>query len=589
MHDQNNRLIRNILFSYAVTFIIINLADSLTMFADGIVISRGLGAKALAATGLADPSYKLVSLFSGVLAVGLQSLCAQAMGSGDRDKANRIFSTGMIVMLTAIVILTSAGFLFTDTLCTLFGAGGDEELAYHLSRYLRGWFTGIPGYIIYLVLSPLATLDGNRKIVTVSTFLQSAVNIGGDILSAFVLDAGSFGVGFSTGLSFNLSAIVLVLNFFRKQSVFKPFSASPDFRVLPKVLHVGVPRITEQCCKILGPIFINRTIIAIGGNLAMSAISVKSSIIGFCVIIGGGIAGSVGLMTQILYSERDELSLKNTVKAGFGLLITLDTLYSALLILLSGKVAGLFFPAGSEEWSYAVQAVRCLSLSLLLNGANTIIVKYLQSARKMLPTHLMTAFHRMISLAVSTFLLGKLFGITGLFAAIPVSEAAVLLGYTAIVLLTGSKKDFWRSFLMIPNGFGYNSDNSRSFSISTVEEAVTVSEKIEAFCSRHGVNERTSYFSGRCMEELATNVIEHGFTKDEKKHYCDIRVMIDKDAVTLRIRDNCRYFNIRERYDSLTENDAESGLGIRLVYAMAKDVTYINILKTNTLIIRMEN
>lgn len=588
MRDQNDKLIRKIMISYALTFIIINLADSVTMIADGMVVSQGLGAGALAAVGLADPSYKIVLLFSSVLAVGLQSLCAAAMGSGDREKVNQVFSAGMIVTIAVAGVLTVVCFACTGTMCSVFGTNRDPEIRAHLFAYLTGWFTGVPGFVLFFVLSPLVTLDGNKKLVTVATFIQCAINIGGDLLAVSVLEAGIYGVGLATGMSFNVSAVVLIVNFFRKRSVFRAFSARPDFGALPKAMNIGLPRLTEQVSKILAPVLINRTILAIGGSMAMSAMSVKSSIFGFCVIIGDGVARTVGLMTQILYSERDAKSLRNTVKTGLGLMATLNAVFSVLLLLCSGLVARLYFPAGTEEWRLAVTATRCLALSLLLNGANLIVIQYLQGARKMLPVHLMTAFHRLIALTVFTMLLGRAYGTIGLFAAMPVSEGVVLLGYLAATLLFNRKKrDFWDSVLLIPDGFGYNNENSCTFSISTVEEAVTVSERVEAFCEQHQVEKRTSYFSGLCMEELATNVIEHGFTEDDKKHYCEIRVMIDPEEVVLRIRDDCPYFNIRERYDSLVENDMESSLGIRLVYALAKDVSYINILKTNTLIIRM--
>ena len=587
MKNQNSKLLRKILVSYAVTFMIIKIADSLTMIVDGVVVSRGLGAKALAAIGLADPSYKIATLFAGVLSVGLQALCAQAMGSGDRKKANGIFSAGMIVTCAAAVLLTTLCIIFTGALCNVFGAGNDPELYDYLYRYLKGWFIGIPGYIVFFVLSPLVTLDGNKKNVTIATFIQSLINVGGDAISVFVLDAGTFGVGLATGLSYNLSACVLILNFFRKRSVFKPFSEKPDLSALPKTVRIGLPKITEQCCKILAPLLINRTIIAVGSSVAMSAISVKSSILGFCVIIGKAISESIGLMTQILYGEKDAVSLKQTIKSGLGLLFTLDTLFSALLFAFAGTISKLYFPSGAEEWILATRAVRCLALSLLLNGCNLIVIQYLQSTRRMKQVHFMTSFHRIISLSFFTLLLGLQFGTNGLFAAIPVSEAAVLLGYIVFAMLKNRHKDFTDSMLQIPDGFGYNSENSCSFSISTVKEAVEVSERIEAFCEQHHADKRKGYYSARCMEELATNIVEHGFAMDDKQHYCDIRVMLEPDEVVLRLRDDCPYFNIRERYDSLVDDDLETNLGIRLVYALAKEVNYINIFNTNTLIIRM--
>ncbi|MBQ0011366.1 MAG: hypothetical protein KBT07_01520 [Clostridiales bacterium] len=587
MQKQNDRLIRKILISYAITFIVINFADSLTMIVDGMVVSRGLGSTALAAIGLADPSFKFVSLFTGVLAAGLQSLCAQAMGSGDKERVNGIFSAGMVVTLSVTVVLVFLGFLFTGKLCLLFGAEDDPDLYHNLFQYLRGWFTGIPGYMLFFVLSPLVTLDGNKKNVAIATIVQSIVNVVGDILAVFVLDAGVYGVGFATGLSFNVSAVILMLNFVRKRSVFKPFSQRPLMKLLPKTMNIGLPMITQQVCKILAPLLINRTIIAIGGSLAMSAMSVKAGVMGFCVIIGHGIAESVGLMTQILYSEKDETSLKQTVKIALRLHLILNTVMMVLLFALAGGVSSLYFTHGTLEWIYARRAVRCLALFLLMNGCNTILIKYLHGARKMMPVHIMTLLQRMASLTVSTMVLGNLFGINGLFAAIPVSEALVLIGYVVFILVRNHKQDFWSAILMIPDGFGYNSENSFSVSISTVEEAVAVSEQIESFCIAHQVDKRQSFFSARCMEELSTNIILNGFTADDKKHHCDIRVMIDPDGVVLRLRDDCPYFNIRERYDSLAEDDIDAGVWIRMVFALAKDIRYINIFNTNTLVIRM--
>jgi len=160
---QNSKLVGKILLSYAMTFMLINLADSLTMIADGLVISRGLGAQALAAVGLADPSYKFISLFAGVLAVGLQSLCSQAMSSGDRKRVNGIFSAGAMIVLALGLLLTVFCFASTGLFCRLFGAGGDPLLYEHLHSYLRGWFSGIPGYLIFLYFRLWSRWTETRK------------------------------------------------------------------------------------------------------------------------------------------------------------------------------------------------------------------------------------------------------------------------------------------------------------------------------------------------------------------------------------------------------------------------------------------
>lgn len=55
------------------------------------------------------------------------------------------------------------------------------------------------------------------------------------------------------------------------------------------------------------------------------------------------------------------------------------------------------------------------------------------------------------------------------------------------------------------------------------------------------------YFAGLALEEMAGNVVSHGFSADNKKYFIDIRVVHKGDDIILRIRDNCIAFDPTER------------------------------------------
>ncbi len=42
---------------------------------------------------------------------------------------------------------------------------------------------------------------------------------------------------------------------------------------------------------------------------------------------------------------------------------------------------------------------------------------------------------------------------------------------------------------------------------------------------------------------MAGNVVEHGFTKDKKRHAIDLRVTVKDSDVILRIKDDCVPFD----------------------------------------------
>lgn len=108
-----------------------------------------------------------------------------------------------------------------------------------------------------------------------------------------------------------------------------------------------------------------------------------------------------------------------------------------------------------------------------------------------------------------------------------------------------------------------------------------------AFCLRRGIDSRRAFFAALCMEEMAGNVVTHGFSKDKKQHSADIRVVHKEDEIILRIRDNCAAFNPSEYYRALQPDESGRNVGIRLVFAIAGEVKYQNLLGMNVLTIRL--
>ena len=81
--------------------------------------------------------------------------------------------------------------------------------------------------------------------------------------------------------------------------------------------------------------------------------------------------------------------------------------------------------------------------------------------------------------------------------------------------------------------------------------------------------------------------MEHGFVLDNKKHTVDVRVVHKDDNVILRIKDDCVSFDPAERQNIADPEDITKNIGIRMIYSMAKDVSYQNIFGLNVLTIRI--
>jgi len=141
--------------------------------------------------------------------------------------------------------------------------------------------------------------------------------------------------------------------------------------------------------------------------------------------------------------------------------------------------------------------------------------------------------------------------------------------------------------MVIPEDFGAAPEDRMDLTLRSMDEVVRVSRQVQSFCLGRGIDRRRAYLAGLFMEEMAGNVVDHGFGKDKKSHTVDVRVVYKDGGLILRIKDDCIPFDPAERSAIADPEDVTKNIGIRMVYAMAKDIGYQNILGLNVLTITL--
>jgi anti-sigma regulatory factor (Ser/Thr protein kinase) len=114
------------------------------------------------------------------------------------------------------------------------------------------------------------------------------------------------------------------------------------------------------------------------------------------------------------------------------------------------------------------------------------------------------------------------------------------------------------------------------------------SAKVQDFCDMHDIGKRSAYLSALCLEEMAVNVVKHGFSRDKTRHSLDIRAIYNAGDMMLRLRDDCIPFDPAEMAEILNGDDSFENNGIRMVYRTADEVNYQNLLGMNVLTITIK-
>lgn len=585
----NEKLLRKMIIGNTVAFCVVNFLEAITLLLDEVMVARGIGVNAMVAMGLASPLFAMLALVASVLSVGAQSLCTYAMGAGDIKKNNSIFSSVIVMAFITAILGTIGGVIFLDYMCIFFGASKDEpEVYYMLYNYLKWLLLSIPGYGGYLILSPLVIIDGNKRYISIAAIVQGIVNLIGDYISVYIFNWGIEGVGFFTGISWIVALIILCLNF-GKKSAFHFDIKLFDITCFKEIMWIGSPKLTKYICKIIYRVFMNHIIIYFGGMFALSIFSINNSLIGFFYMIGCGLADTIVICTQLLYAEKELDELYRTVKITLQIILIVTGALMVAVLIMSKAIVSLFVVNDEAMIAGANYSIICLAISIPLNALNSVIVGYMQGAKKIKIANSLSFAHRFLSNVLMSIILGYFYGVRGLFAAIPLSELLTLTLYLILAFCVKAGTSLVDRLLLIPADFYDDIKERIEYSITSEKEAINISENVSSFFEKEKYNnKRNIYMVSLCIEEMAGNIAKYGFVRNHGYNICNIKVILHKDdSITIRLRDVCPKFDLKEKYKLMMQGDRFANIGIKLVFGIAKEVEYNNLLGYNTTIIKL--
>ncbi|MBP5224272.1 MAG: ATP-binding protein, partial [Lachnospiraceae bacterium] len=182
------------------------------------------------------------------------------------------------------------------------------------------------------------------------------------------------------------------------------------------------------------------------------------------------------------------------------------------------------------------------------------------------------------------FLLSFPFGTRGALFYFTLGEALTLAAICLIVRAKTGKsalKDL--NVLMLPERFSETAGDRMELDIRSMQDVADGTEKVYSFCLERGQDAKTANRLAVCFEEMASNVILHGFTKDNRDHHLSFRMSHSDAQWTIRFRDDCVSFD-PIRYVPAREAGGK-GMGIRLVLQLADEVRYTSTMNLNNLMI----
>ena len=582
------RMIQRLCFRLLPIQVLLAMIGSINGIVSSLFASNFIGADAMSAIGLYSPLNSFFLAVNTMLMGGSQIICGKYMGRNEISAMQNIFSVNMLisVLFSALsaLIFFAAGLLDLLSMFT-----SDALVRGYFNQYLIGMAVGIVPQVIGQQLSAFLSLENKNKLTTVAGIAYILTNLALDYLFVVVLHMDVLGLALATSLGLWVFAGVQLLYYIRGKSVLHLQLRKIQWKESIDIFKIGAPGAFSYGYQALRGLIVNTLTLSFVGSVGISAFTASNSFLCLFWAIPGGMLAVSRMLISVSVGEEDRENLQNVMRIMFFRYLPLMSAIALLLMAAAVPMTRMYYQdPGDPVFMMTVWGFRILPLSMPLSIICMHFVCYAQVSDKKLMMHTLPLVDGVLGAAIPTAILLPLIGMNGVY------WANVINGIVTTVIVIGyawvQNRRFPRTMaqlMVIPKTFGVRLEDRLDITVRSMEEVVYVSRQVQDFCKEKGIDARRGYFAALMVEEMAGNIVSHGFRKDSKSHSVDLRIVYKDQDLILRIKDDCVPFDPSERQKIADPEDITKNIGIRTVFSLTQDIQYQNILGMNALTIRL--
>lgn len=363
--------IGKLLVKLAVPTVVAQLVNMLYNIVDRIYIGHmpGDGSLALTGVGVCLPLIMIISAFAALVASGGAPRASIAMGKGDHDLAEKLLGGCFTLQIVISAILTAVMLIWSRDLLLMFGAS--ENTIGYAADYMRIYAIGTLLVQLTLGMNAFITAQGFATTGMLTVLIGAVANIALDPLFIYGLGMGMGvrGAALATVISQGLSCVWVICFLRGKKTLLR--LKRENLLVSPKLIlpcvALGLAAFIMQSSESMISVCFNSSLLRYGGDVAVGAMTILSSVMQFAMLPLQGIAQGAQPISSYNYGARNADRVRQT----FRLLLRVCLVYSMVLwagiMLFPRGFAGIFTP-DAELLDFTARALRIYCAMLFLFG-----------------------------------------------------------------------------------------------------------------------------------------------------------------------------------------------------------------------------
>ncbi len=406
------------------------------ILADTFFIARGIGSDALAALNLVLPAYSLMNGTGLMIGMGAASRYTISSTKPEGALHRTIFTQALYVMAFAAVIFSSSGILFPYKIAAVLGA--DADTIGYAADYIRILLMFSPLFLGNNLLLSFVRNDGAPRLSMTAMIVGSLTNIVLDYVFIYPLGMGMTGAALATATAPVISMMIMSIHFIKKQNHFRPVRARLSLVRWGDICTLGVSSLITELSSGVVIIIFNYLILGLNGNTGVAAYGILANIALVLVSIYTGIGQGVQPIVSRYAGKDGERQRRSLRRYALTASLFFALLSYLLIAVFAVPLADLFNREHDPVLTdIASNGMRIYFVSLFFSGINIVAAAFLSSADRPKQAFSVSILRGFVLIIPIAWGLSVLFGLTGVWMAVPVTEACVCL----LALIFLFKKD----------------------------------------------------------------------------------------------------------------------------------------------------
>ena len=411
-------------FKYVSQNIFGLLGTSCYILADTYFIAQAAGTDGVTLLNLCLPIYNLIFAFGSMIGLGAATRYAILRAQGDA-RAQRYFSNAIFSVCILAVPFMLVGIFRPDGLLRLMG--GDADIVALGMNYARIFLMFTPFFMCNYVVASFVRNDGDPSLAMVATLSGSLFNVVFDYIFIFPMGLGLPGAALATAISPILSISVCSAHFIKKSNTITFVRKAPSVRLLAQSCQLGISGFVGELSSGLTTTVFNFLLLRLAGNVAVAAYGVVANFALVATAIFNGVAQGAQPLVSQCYGKNEMAGARKLLLLGCGTALGLAALLYGVVFGYTDALTALFNSENSALMAaFAHSGMRIYFVGYFFAGCNIVAAGYLGAVNRPAEASITSLCRGMVAIVVCSLVLSALFGMNGVWAAFPVSEAITL-------------------------------------------------------------------------------------------------------------------------------------------------------------------